>query len=1774
MLKSNSTLLLFFIFIITTTSSCINNDVERDSNDPCKANFIVTQVTGSLSISSEKALPEKFTLDLKTCILSYEKAETKLPHTQWALSRNRKTLKAVKVFNDKRVKKSANLDTDENSIIGINTDGTGCIKWKEEYNYAYNDQSQWILIDRHIKSFSSQHSGICTVPLAVNPWLQLPQYKNMQVADYRKKYEKDSNIIKGRIIEHESGLTYLKQKKEAEQKHKIDIIIDKPKLLIDPSISTKNKTRRVFQNTIEANLTYRIKDIHGNLQDNFINQGDFEITPHLLISSKNNDDNSDNIIEKFIKKNRNEVKVKARFDNNILTSDPFQWIVPLEKHHSRVKLYLKITPLSDTAKRVNPFEGIYSIGNNFSKLFSKNEHGLHLNTILEAKYNNKILGETENIFLDTANPDSSELNECLKNLSSNQSVAECISLDTQPNKYTRGFLTAGWLIGDLQIRFFQMKKENWISREISTLVKTTVSDRAHGKIGNEPINIEIIDLSTGQKEVITKTTENNGNITFNISTRHNWYKKQRYFLKLIRFYTDTKELNVERIIAINPWDYGFTQGYEVNQAQDIRTTCLEKADTRYVKPLLRNGVPISTNQIRTIYKIFCHEPVALYANHRLWINTFNRFKETLKKILSKDSISIQDFFTKFKTSMEFKKPTAHIHLFRAINVYPTYLIDDSLNREIFYNTRFKFSPRVVRHDDVPRGQQNKGPLRDGIYIFQMTVLKNDQGKFNGRGAIVQPRRNFESNSYTNVEKAGVLPLFSCPIDKPNCVTKEDFIILPQNIPIVIRDGMMKVDIRTLIRREHLLFANSKNIMVFRILPADPKSIVCKQGKRVECTMNNPDYINSYESAFDWKKTIKTIKPAPTKYYDMFFYTYQTPFIPSAWSNWNITHEINTDFTEVETLYKNLNSARQVPEKVVPLLSPKAPDLMPNSSPVDDQIIRENHTAELNQMLQTQQQILQTEGLTGNTDAALRQALEQTTTGVQNIPDIQLDERHLSTKAPEPLVDAGVDTHDTLADIQDSDPASEQQTNSQKNPDYCTSVQIGDEQHITAGSRSEECNIKKNTEDLSDKHISYFASQHTLCTMNIHSDKQLSQKDCGHFGSAAEAQQSFLDDLNKQIETINTIKEELNKFDRQKPSPLSAFRHENNTYMDGIKVLLTTPTTPITSSEKPMEEAYIYNHFNSYMFKSKMKKIPKLPFLNLENLETIIQTGIDDTTINNLETGAFLHALCGFWFSDFYSNKYATPDLLLDGFRHAIKKTLYYRLKGIEPPANSEEETDEKIKSLHTGLKELRQHYEDYLKEQRLKGEIDDLYKWLNNHERYGYDSQFHKDLYDKFLTISNAKPLNNEKPSWERQLALTEWFKKLTGAEGEDTTIDNNFYLAYYLREAIAVTEQKPANGIIRRYRDYHPVRKCMMNPSHFFGFEKKTIVGRVGETLQYGYSDGNGGKLTTLSINEDFLMNTQRDQGGNQQFEANISTGLKLLTIPLLALPFFGTLRLAGVAPGIMNLISRKLLNRGARENFTLAALGLLAFDGITFPGTNYSYRGYEGTGKRKLLSIRVSEGVTLKVEQTPITIALEKYQECIVIRPRFSAFEGNTDKYEHIWKMDNESIKSIYKSIGILLCTPGKVPNYPITEDYYYIYPDYNISGITIDPSSHRNKPFIISLRGKKEYRKFKHNLSCYIAESTIHDKTNTDCRDTRGKYEYLLSKYIEFADNLQQGFDTPKMFHLTGDTPGVYSRYETEEDRDIKTDQSTLQKLFNTFNDWQFMDTDVEKIVKREP
>ncbi len=1908
-------LLGIFIFIATAFLGCIARDVPSKVEGCRNAAFIVDEVTGTLAISDETALPEKFTLDLRARIRSRGKIETTLPNIHWAVSNNKKELDK----DPKDIAKSTNLDNKTNKAIQMTADGTGTIEWTVEHDYAYSKKSKWIVLDLYIKGLSNEYPGLCHIPLAVNPWLQLRNYADIQVADYREQYNKKNNRLKGRV--DLKGQSFLDRKKREEKDKGVDLVMYNLDLKWGGE-KTANYVKNFSSNTISAQLQYSIEDVHGGLKENTIKHGDFDIESHLLmfVSNKSRQEakaeaeaeaeaegkKKTQYVAQYVKINENNPLVGTQFQEsgNRLTSMPFDWVVRFASTNGDTPflLYIKIIPKGNTAGRLNVFEGIYFLGRDYRDTFTGTRKVLSLHPLLGQQYFHKMRSGNGTQFADSSISGSIQLDDfdnCLKNIhyGKDSIMKFCVSSE-QIHAGTDGVRKLSWTVRPMNIRFFNMVRENWLSREISTNIDTVVVDSKGNPVSAKEIKVKVTDLSTGEETEHNIHTENNGSIVFTINTRQQWYKKQRFFLKLIQFKTaGSEELLEEKIIAINPWDYGFTHGYEVHKADGIRTACLKKDNKMEIpiesggtgesqtpekssedemsrliySPLEKDAKKLSEGQKKVIHNFFCYNETGGKSGadsgesekfSKKLFNIFNLFKKTFQELTSHDpeqEISDQDklnkFQKKFKLLAKVPRPASYVHLFRAINKYPYYLIDDSLNRSLYYDTRLKITPRVVRYDEINRGQQNKGPLRDGVYIFQMALLKNDQGRFFGARNMVR-RESTEFYLSSNLLNAGTVSLFTCPLDKPECITKEDFIIPPTNIPIVVFDGMIKEDIQLPIRRKHLLFANSKNFFVFRILPADPETVICQDG-----TSKCAKYFDGeWNKNIDWELTKKSVRPADLKSYDMIFHTYRVPFIPSIWSNWAITKEMKIDFNNLEDSYNatlsdlekarvesgasetveaqkaeldckntavvNFDMKEQLRQAELALYNAQERQTEPGGRFSSPELIKkyeqavEERRGEWNRQLAVIDSTLKCSGGEGG-----RPEIEDvlvTASQYEQIKDFCKDYLIKTACADSSLKEedklqyllniAGQGTpggkEKTSADFCNFVSAPEQyqlsefaikECQSRVQPSSMSRVkkggqvvapqvnpgdfQEGEDSCVEARQGADSLSDKRcsrpETQDRLNTHIEYFSSANSLCTLGIDSEKG-SELLPGHCGaeSAPVTQDSFLRAVNEQIQTLHKVREKAREISRQR----------QNSRQGTMRGVFDKETGKALQEEAhSLNESLNQNQAGSKAYSHKVQNSSDLDLtLKAEDLERIIR--MDNIMAGNTDpkTFAFLHALCGFWFERFLSQEYINPQLISASFRNAVKSTVYYKMRGMAPLPGEEgecaglsEETDFKENTnINCLLRNMEDRYKEELSERELFGNIDNLHKWAGDkwtkeERKSAKNIEYEKYISQRLTEKASTPPLRSDaRPaSWD---------------QNADSSVEA------YLNEAVAALQGSHYIAFIRRKNeDYHPVRKCVNNPSHFFGFEKKVIVGKISEKSQYG---DKGGQRITISVNEDFLMNSQRDTGANQQFGTTLDTKLSLLTLPLLALGGVGYLAGRWMAPGIINSIKSFFMNirkrsverikSGARPSIfsgsqivPLAVMAFIGWQGVS-GAADYSYRAYDGSGRRKLLSIRVSEGVNLIAEHIPVDIALANHRECLLVRPRLSAFQSPAeegDRYDHIWSDKNKTAVFMYEKMGLLLC--AKSARKTLKEEYYYIYPDYPVNGLTMDPSSHRNKPFTVSIRGKKEYRKFVRNLNCHVAETTYEEKSGLDCRDLRGEYEYLAGKHLEFAENLRQGFNLPKMFHQTADSPGVYSIYEGK-DRD-HTDQSKLgdfESLYYRFMRWGgwLLSADLEQYFKRDP
>ena len=1405
-------------------------------------------------------------------------------------------------------------------------------------------------------------------------------------------------------------------------------------------------------------------------------------------------------------------------ENVLVNTQPFRWIIRHKPASSNIYLHLKLSPKKEIADRVKPFEGIYTITHNYESINSSMDKEIGLNDRIEEKHR-LIIAKYEAPRGLSTSKDHKDFIDCIGDLNVTSIADSCISED-KLDLSQDGVQIVGWDVDQLNPRHNSVEQENWLSRKIKTIATSRLRDIGQNRpIPRYSIDALITDFTTGEvRKVTISDVDNNGNFSFNIYTKQHWYKKQRYFLKMIQFYINGK-MNVTKFITINPWDYGWTHSFQATSDNGQRITCFDPTDITEKKHLTELLNTDNESQLQTLLrqeggdyakvvnKLFCYNKTlqefydvntnAPYSDYNL-LNLPDLFIG-LKRVLTVNSqkwirdqqrrdpnISIIDsVFNQFHSVAHDPPTSMFIHLLRSITTYPEYVVDNSLNRHLKYNMSFKLTPRVVRYEDLTRGQQVKGPLRDGIYVLQLAVMKNKQERPNGASDMVSHQS--QDTSVTQYSTLGNnSSIYDCDLTKPDCLTIDDFVIPPTNIPILVRDGMVRTEFKLPLRQEQFLFSDSKNFVVFRLLPADPKSVCPPETEACTKTLLNKGLHESY-----WQpKNIANIKPLTgdeyEKYSDMLIPTYKAPLIIKNWTNWTITHELRETFDELYEKYfleKNGRTILSLSERVNQLL-PIMNATLKRSEVLSNEEWEDTVLSNITELQESRERLANTQTLI---QERISELFEK-----RNFTDEEKALKHLETaeifhdpekedviKNAEKVIDATFDTLKTAYDVKGVN---------------CQPLIISESPSVVTYKGCEE-EVEEGNPDMSDVHAYHFAKENALCILNVDFDdtnpmigEMSEQKACGKTNLSLGQQQttpvpvnqtSFLEHINQQIISLNKANKDIS----------------SGSYANSVIFLAEHGFFPI--------------YYNS-PFPSTQNTIVSnttLPELKDIDLEDIIHSGITENNFKTDKINAFTKALCGFWFDQFYQD-YTTPELLTDGFYNKAKQGLYYTLRNITDNLHQDlEMTKQSEKVINALIEEFAQQKAQL----DTTGVLENYYRWIHNPD-HPTANEFNSNLIKTFASILSQKPL-----------------KEFSQAETRSASSE--------------------LGGIVNSYKSLpmvHPFNKCLNNPSHFFGFENKIVIGQLSkDSKKHKYNDGH---LEPFRITENFFMNTQRDQGANQGSESSI--GLTASLLPIAA--FHAAMMTVGPIPALALLSGWQLLN----------------------VVTNYSYRSYEGTGVRRLISFIVENGVPLQAEHAEIEMGLINYHSCLVIRPRFSAFQGINELA--IWKDNLDPfVRHLYERSGMLLCTKGKREK-SIKEHYYYISPSYtDQNGRTIDTNSFRNKPFAISLRGKEAYYKFKDSLSCYVTDTTEQYtdevKGNDECRFTKRRFKYLLNRRIEFADNLKDGFYHPKLLHRTGYFPGVYDDYDKNQWKEPEETSEGMEGILKALSDSQ-PDLDLTRFLKR--
>ena len=517
------------------------------------------------------------------------------------------------------------------SCLQIRTDSSGCLNWTEIYPYHPVNQSVWFRYDRAFEG-TGTNKGLKTIPMAVNPWLSVDGSANhLQLVDLRyHSIDKNRKLISLEEKEiPQCRFCSLNGNKVdcqicEQKKRSLSYIIsdfghrtDRPRLWLNElnsNISQEHILIHQEQYSTEHLKTLRqFKVCHSDEKENCDPLGRFfkvRLRIPLQIQVKNYRNE-----EELLPLTRGDYSVKAYLflkdetgkhiilhrDMGLISSSlskvlketaltsEFYFHVPYEHYGLPAFLGLKIQEEGDFKSFFLPFEGVFSFPNRLRSVIGRNT--LTLNQEVLSFYK--------------------------KNPFKNVSLIDGYHLSGSWLNKAEGFRRAGWDVRLNRMRFSEVSLKNNqcptpVDRTIRYVGEVCIVDPlTNSVVPNTSIEIQRQDIfftkdgQSSEGEVINIPKINkNGSLGLDISQfkegnreylygqkqeayisdtsgcmqwvdnlYHKWYDREKYFVRKMIFSKREWGFEGERMVAINPWHWGFVFFQDITQLghSSIRT---------------------------------------------------------------------------------------------------------------------------------------------------------------------------------------------------------------------------------------------------------------------------------------------------------------------------------------------------------------------------------------------------------------------------------------------------------------------------------------------------------------------------------------------------------------------------------------------------------------------------------------------------------------------------------------------------------------------------------------------------------------------------------------------------------------------------------------------------------------------------------------------------------------------------------------------------------------------------------------------------------------------------------------------------------------------------------------------------------------------------------------------------------------------------------------------------------------------------------------------------
>ena len=532
------------------------------------------------------------------------------------------------------------LLSSKKSCIQIRTDTSGCLNWTEVYPYHPVNQSVWFRYERAFEGTGS-NKGMVTVPMAVNPWLSLDPSGSaiqLQLVDLlshpssidQKKIlvslkeadilqcrfcSKNSNSLDCRLCEYKkrslsSVISHFGNKADRPRLwlNGLNTNISQEYVLVQKDHSEEHLKAlkqfkvchadikedcdppgRFFKVRLQMPLRIQVKNYRNELELLPLNRGSYSIKAYLFLK---NEKGKHIILHRDMGFKSASLTVGTK--ERDLTSD-FYFHVPYEHYGLPAFLGLRVQAEGDSKNFFLPFEGVFSFPGQLRAVLGSSS--LQLEPAIKTFYEKNSLKEVS--LIDRYNLSGSWL-----------SIEE------------EGFRKAGWDVRLNRLRFSDISVEK---NECPTPVDHTVryvgevcivdpltnnpvpnthltiqrqnvffsrdGQSREGEVVNIPEVVksgdwDISNFIHGEWQGLDgKTLESEqyisdtrGCLQWMDKIYHKWYDREHYLVRKMIFSKREWGFEGERMIAINPWHWGFVFFQDITQLghSSIRTAHLAK----------------------------------------------------------------------------------------------------------------------------------------------------------------------------------------------------------------------------------------------------------------------------------------------------------------------------------------------------------------------------------------------------------------------------------------------------------------------------------------------------------------------------------------------------------------------------------------------------------------------------------------------------------------------------------------------------------------------------------------------------------------------------------------------------------------------------------------------------------------------------------------------------------------------------------------------------------------------------------------------------------------------------------------------------------------------------------------------------------------------------------------------------------------------------------------------------------------------------------------------